>query len=64
VPNAVDIVVERAAVDGEEPAPALEGMSPQQMFTAYHEGTFGSAPRPELLALFNRLYEETAGAPD
>lgn len=64
VPDAVDIVVERMDLTPEEAGPVLEGMSPEAMFTAYHEGTFGSAPRPELLALFNQLYEETAGAPD
>jgi hypothetical protein len=64
VPNAVDIVIDRSDIAPEESGPVLEGMSAEAMFTAYYEGTFGSAPRTELLELFNRLYEETAGAPD
>ncbi len=61
VPNAVDIVVERTDEDAEEARAAVQKMSPQELFTAYHQGTYGSEPAPALLALFNRLHEEISG---
>ena len=61
VPNAVDIVVERTDEDAEEARAAVQKMSPQELFTAYHQGTYGSEPAPALLALFNRLHEEING---
>lgn len=64
LPNALDIVVERAA-DEQVDAPAwLEGMSPGELFTAYYQRQHESQPAPELTALFNRLLEEATSAAD
>jgi exonuclease SbcD len=63
LPNAVDIVVERP---GAEPAAAdlqLARMTPPELFSAYYREAHGAEPRSELMALFNRLHEEVAGAP-
>jgi len=64
IPKAVDIVVERTDEEAEETAPAVQQMSAQELFTEYHQGTYGSGPAPALMALFNRLYEEASGAAD
>jgi exonuclease SbcD len=63
-PNAVDIVVQRTDTEAEDEGPQLQRMSAQELFAAYHEGTFGSQPAAPLVALFNQLYEEATGAPD
>ncbi len=64
VPNAVDIVVERTDEEAEDTGPAVQQMSAQELFTTYHQGTYGSEPAPVLLALFNRLYEEASSPMD
>lgn len=64
VPNAVDIVVERTHDEAEDAGPPVQKMSAQELFTAYHQGAYGSEPAPALLALFNRLYEEASGPMD
>jgi exonuclease SbcD len=64
IPNAVDIVVERLDVKPEEEL-AVERMSPAEAFAAYYgEMHAGGQPAPELMALFNRLYEESTSAAD
>lgn len=63
LPNAVDIVVERATDERPE-APRLEGMSPSELFAAYYQHQHESEPAPELAALFNRLLEEVTSAAD
>jgi hypothetical protein len=63
LPNAVDIVVQRADAEAEA-GPQIERMSPAEMFAAYHEATYSAPPREELMALFNRLHEEVTSAPD
>jgi exonuclease SbcD len=64
VPNAVDIVVERATDEATSDRPEIHRLSAQELFTAYHQSAFTRPPDPALLALFNRLYEEATGAPD
>ncbi len=64
VPNAVDIVVERTDEEADDAGPPVQRMSAQELFTAYHQGAYGSEPAPALLALFNRLHEEATGASD
>jgi len=65
LPNAVDIVVERTQDDGEQQVPRTAGMSPADLFAAYHRAAHNDAePGPELLALFSQLFEEASGAPD
>lgn len=63
VPNAVDIVVAQTDEKPEE-GPSIDRLSPVELFTAYYEATYQAPPRPELMALFNELHEEVAGAPD
>ena len=64
IPNAVDIVVERLDAKPEE-GPAIETMTPAETFAAYYgEMHAGGEPSPELMALFNRLYEESTSAAD
>ncbi|HUF54400.1 MAG TPA: exonuclease SbcCD subunit D [Dehalococcoidia bacterium] len=62
VPNAVDIVVQRTDIDAQDEGPQIQRMSAQELFAAYHEGTYGSAPAAPLLALFSQLYEEASVA--
>ncbi len=65
LPNAVDVVVERTADDARAEPERTAGMSPADLFAAYHRAAHNdAAPAPELMALFNRLYEEASGAPD
>lgn len=62
LPNAVDIVVERTDIVREDDAPAIDRLSPAELFTAYYSVQYGSAPRAELMALFNELQAEVSGA--
>jgi len=64
LPNAVDIVVERPEQEAADEGPRLEGMTPAELFSTYYRAAFEGEPREEMLTLFNRLYEEVAGAPD
>ncbi|HET9476978.1 MAG TPA: exonuclease SbcCD subunit D C-terminal domain-containing protein [Dehalococcoidia bacterium] len=64
LPNAVDIVVEHAIREGEEPPIEMGRQSPVELFTAYYADLHsGAEPPPELMSLFNRLHEEVTGAP-
>ncbi len=65
LPNAVDIVVERRPTpkpedDGRE----LERLTAPELFATYYRDHHQSEPRPELMALFNRLHEEVTSAAD
>jgi exonuclease SbcD len=65
LPNAVDIVVERPAEQAEAATSNLEHMSPADLFREFYRRQHSeSAPAPELLALFSRLYEEASSAAD
>ena len=64
LPNAVDIVVERTDEPEREETAGLDEMSPAELFTTYYRDQHTSEPAPELMALFNRLYEEVTGAAD
>jgi hypothetical protein len=62
VPNAVDIVVQRA---GEEPgheAVETRGLSATELFAAYYQREYEAEPSPELYSLFSRLYEEASAS--
>jgi exonuclease SbcD len=63
LPNAVDIVVEHAAREG-EPQPLEFGrQTPAELFTAYYGDLHdGAEPPTELMSLFNQLHEEVTGA--
>jgi exonuclease SbcD len=63
VPTAVDIVVERPEQTGED-HPAIERMTPAEQFAAYYQQLHANEPQPELISLFNRLFEEATGAAD
>lgn len=63
LPNAVDIVVEQAARDGDPPEVDIARQTPVELFTAYYGDLHGGAEPPaELMSLFNRLHEEVTGA--
>jgi exonuclease SbcD len=59
-PNAVQIeTVREAAAEDEVPDFDVHRESPVEAFTAYYRGIHAdNEPPPELMALFNRLYEE------
>jgi exonuclease SbcD len=63
LPNAIDIVVQRADETIGDALPAIELLSPTELFATYYRGQHGSEPRPELMSLFSRLYDEVTGAP-
>lgn len=61
LPNAVDIVVQRADRPTDPQQGEATRLNPVELFTAYYRAAHGGAdPRPELMALFNRLYKESA----
>src|SRR5207302_3097182 len=63
LPNALDVVMQYA---GSDEAPAdfdLQRESPAEMFTSYYLHSHSTEPPPPLMALFNQLHEEVAGAP-
>ena len=63
LPNAVDIVIEHTAREGEEPPIEIGHQSPVELFTAYYADLHsGAEPPAELMSLFNRLHEEVTGA--
>jgi exonuclease SbcD len=65
LPNAVDIVVERADEKPQDEGRELEHLSAAELFTAYYRQMYAEAePRTELMALFNRLHEEVTNAAD
>ena len=64
LPNAVDIVVERTDVKPEDDGRELERLTAPELFAAYYRDHHQSEPRPELMALFNRLHEEVTSAAD
>ncbi len=62
LPNAVDIVVERADEKPDDDGRELQHLSAPELFSTYYHDTHNSEPRTELLALFNRLDEEVTSA--
>jgi exonuclease SbcD len=64
IPNAVSIEVQRSDEDAPEEVSQTRGMTPTQLFEAYHQSQYNAEAAPELLALFNRLHEEATSAPD
>jgi exonuclease SbcD len=65
LPNAVDIVVERAEERAAENGHDLQTLSAPELFAAYYRSAHGeNEPRPELATLFRRLHEEVTSAAD
>lgn len=64
LPNAVDIVIQRAEAEEAELDLDLSKESPPELFGAYYRSAHGSEPPKELMALFSTLYEEATAAPD
>lgn len=64
LPNAVDIVVERTDEKPQDDGRELERLTAPELFATYYRDHHQSEPRPELLALFNRLHEEVTSAAD
>ena len=65
LPNAVDIVVERAEQRAAENGRDLQTLSAPELFAAYYRSAHGeNEPRDELAALFRRLHEEVTSAAD
>jgi exonuclease SbcD len=63
LPNALEVTVDHPRTapplgPGSSPGPRLE---PSALFTRYYERKNGAAPSPELLALFQSVYEEAHG---
>ncbi len=64
LPNAVDIVVQQAAREGDEPEAGIGRQTPVELFTAYYGDLHsGAEPPADLMTLFNRLHEEVTSAP-
>jgi len=59
LPNTVDIVIQRSDAPQQHDHAYTGRLSPPELFTAYHQQAYGAEPRAELVALFNRLYEES-----
>jgi exonuclease SbcD len=65
LPNAVDIVVQRGESEETAPDVDISRESPPELFGAYYRDAHGGKEPPkELMALFNRLYEEASAASD
>jgi|DewCreStandDraft_5_1066085.scaffolds.fasta_scaffold01736_2 exonuclease SbcD len=61
LPGAVEIVPIYPQRE-QGPRPPQPHRTPEEHFIEYHRQTYGTPPSPELLQLFNRLYEEVAHA--
>lgn len=56
--NCVEVRVEVAHAEVASPEPAFAHLTPVEQFTRYYSGAHGSAPAPELIALFREVMEE------
>jgi hypothetical protein len=62
LPNAVDIVVHQADREDAGEEVDVHRETPGELFMAYYRGLHASEPPPELMRLFNELYEEVTPA--
>jgi exonuclease SbcD len=62
LPNAVDIHVQTAEQEDAEREVDVSRETPAELFGVYYRGLHSSEPSPELMRLFNDLYEEVAPA--
>ncbi|HZA39147.1 MAG TPA: exonuclease SbcCD subunit D [Actinomycetota bacterium] len=57
LPNVLDVRLEYERSEAEE-RPTLRGLEPSEQFVAYYRSHHATDPAEELLAAFNRVYEE------
>jgi exonuclease SbcD len=57
LPNVLDVRLDYERSEAEE-RPTLRGLEPSEQFVAYYRNHHGTDPAEELLAAFNRVYEE------
>jgi exonuclease SbcD len=62
LPNAVDIHIQQADQEDTQREVDMSRETPLELFSAYYRGIHASDPSPELMRLFNELYEEVAPA--
>ena len=60
LPNVLDVRLDYER-DEKEVRPTLRGMEPSEQFVAYYKEHHGTEPAQELLAAFDRVYEEVRG---
>lgn len=58
VPNALDIRLVVPDADKETATASLRTLDPKSQFVSYHSAVHGAGPADELLAAFDRVYEE------
>lgn len=63
LPNAVEVVpvYDRRVEDSR---PCLEGLTPAQLLALYHREAYGAEPSPEMLELFQQLWDQVAHEAD
>ena len=60
LPNALDIRLVLPATAGEEKRESLRSLDPKSQFVSYYAAVHNAEPTDELLAAFDRVYEEVA----
>ena len=60
IPNALDIRLVLPEREGAEIAPSLRGLDPRAQFVSYYSAAHEAEPADELLAAFDRVFEEVA----
>lgn len=58
LPQCVEVRVEVARAERETPGAAFRHLTPVEQFTRYYAAAHGSAPAPDLVALFREVMEE------
>ncbi|MDQ4064423.1 MAG: exonuclease SbcCD subunit D C-terminal domain-containing protein, partial [Actinomycetota bacterium] len=61
LPNALDIRLVLPQRDGEADGPSLRTLDPKSQFVSYYSATHNAEPVDDLLAAFDRVYEEVTG---
>lgn len=60
LPNALDIQLVLPDDEGEKPEVSLRSLDPKSQFVSYYSATHNAEPVDELLAAFDRVYEEVS----
>ena len=62
LPQCVEVRVEVAHSEPSAPEVTFKHLTPVEQFTRYYAGTHGSAPTPDLIALFREVMEEATAS--
>jgi exonuclease SbcD len=58
LPNALEVHLSYQRLDAAEERPSLRGLEPRAQFLSYYESAHGAEPTDEVMAAFDRVYEE------